>query len=70
MAESALEWFLIGYGFVLPKGVLEPGSYNDNDRKAAENEFSQRFKKQIKHLIQREPRMYKDKNGDFVIAYD
>ena len=77
LAKSTIKWFMVGYGSNLPNLVTLTNEYNlnSNYKSATEKEvlikaFVDRFAKQIKVLIKREPRVVKnDNNGTYAIFY-
>lgn len=67
MAKKALEWFLLGYGYILPDGMVQQ---YPSDKEASKKAFCDKFTKQIKDLIGREPRLVKNENGSYSIFYE
>lgn len=63
LAKTAIGWFMLGYGFQLPKNATV---YNNNNRN---EDFYEKFKGQIKDLIKREPRLVKKDDGSYSIYY-
>ena len=68
LAKEVLEWFLLGYGYNLPDGTMQSG-YNI-DKETSKKAFRDKFKKQIKDLIGREPRLVKKEDGSYSIFYE
>jgi uncharacterized protein YpmS len=74
LAKSTIKWFMVGYGSNLPNLVTLTNEYNFEYKSATEKEvlikaFVDRFAKQIKVLIKREPRVVKNDNGTYAIFY-
>jgi len=68
LAKQAIKWFQLDYGFVLPECTLER-NYEEDKKEASIQAFRDQFKRQIKILIKREPRLHKKDNGDWAIFY-
>ena len=66
LAKDVLEWFLLGYGYNLPDGTMQQ---YPSDYEASKKAFREKFTKQIKDLIGREPRLEENK-GVYSIYYD
>ena len=60
LAKNTLDWFSLGYGMRLSKDARI-----ERDGKI----FRDKFTKQIKDLIQREPRLEKNDDGSWTIYY-
>ena len=70
VAQSALEWFLLGRGRYIDGMTLENCYNRDQTKKdASAQAFRDKFKDQIKALIGKEPRVEKF-NGKWVIFYE
>lgn len=54
LAKKTIGWFMLNRGYSLPDAVVGPPSDKAEDRKKA---FREKFKTQIKQLINREPRL-------------
>jgi hypothetical protein len=68
--KTAIAWFSLGYGYTIPDATLErvyasDQKIVDQGKKA----FREKFTKQIKDLIEREPRLVQEADGRFVIYY-
>ena len=61
LAKTALGWFSLGYGMNLPYG-------HDCDEQS-KKDFQDKFIKQIKFLIKREPGVERNSNGTWAIFY-
>ena len=62
LAKTAIEWFMLGYGFNLPSNARVYSNPKNED-------FYEKFKGQMKDLIKREPRLVKDDDGSYSIYY-
>jgi hypothetical protein len=74
LAKSTIKWFMVGYGSNLPNLLTLTSMYNFSSKPATEKEvlikaFVDRFAKQIKVLIKREPRVVKNDSGTYSIFY-
>lgn len=66
LAREAIGWFMLDKGFLLPNAKLRQHPDEPEESKAA---FRQKFKRQIKDLIKREPRMLLNEDGGWMIYY-
>lgn len=70
LAKEIIEWFLLGYGFILPHGAaLKSYSSYHGISEAQEKDFRDMITKQIKDLIQHEPRLVKHDNDSYTMYY-
>jgi hypothetical protein len=70
LAKRAIKLFIMGYGMVISSNYsLVSYDRGEASKSKSKEEFREEFKEQIKQLIQREPRMYRQDNGDFAIHY-
>lgn len=68
LAKKAIKWFMLGYGLNFSSCCTTPSGSYQRDL-AKEQEFREKFKAQIKTLIQREPRIVQKNDGSFAIFY-
>ncbi len=61
LVKTAIEWFMIDYGFILPSNATVYNNRNED--------FYEKFKEHIKKLIKREPRLVKKDDGSYSIYY-
>ena len=70
LAKSVIERFPVGFGYNLPAAQMSNVYGYAEKQAASKKEFSEKFKKQIKDLIGREPRLVKEENGTYSIFYE
>ena len=66
LAKEVLGWFLLGYGYNLPEGMMQQ---YPNDNEASKKAFRDNFKEQIRDLIGREPRLGMNEDGSYYIQH-
>jgi len=69
LAKKVLELFLLGHGVTLPADATLEESFFCKDLEASKKAFREKFTKQIKALIIREPRLVEYSDGSFAIFY-
>lgn len=66
LAKLVLQWFSLGYGFVLPEASLKRHSPRKEEKEADLKAFVNKFAVQIKELIKQEPRLERRDDGTYV----
>ena len=69
LANKVLGCFSLGCGLSLPDGRFKSNSHSKEEVEKDQQAFRERFYKQIKQLIKRDPRLTKDENGNWAIFY-